>query len=139
MRRDYSRRIFLCGMRRRSSKARAALVKGFLAVSGFILATQSFGTEMTMVCHIHAIEQHGMLRLEAVATAQEPVRGQYRFEVLKQSSSGTSQNVQSGAFDLQPNRDNLLTTVTLDGSAFGHYQAKLTLGTDTGSVTCGSP
>lgn len=118
--------------------ARAVLVS-FLGALALIWATQSFGAEMTMVCHIHAIEQHGMLRLEAVATGEKPVRGQYRFEVLKQSSSGTSQNVQSGAFDLQPNRDDVLTTVILDGSAIGHYQARLTLKSDTGSVTCVSP
>jgi hypothetical protein len=119
-------------------KARAALVILLTALE-LIWTTRSFGAEMTMVCHIHAVEQHGMLRLEAVARGSEPVRGQYRFEVLKQSSSGTSQNSQSGEFDLQPNRDDILTTVILDGSAVGHYQAKLTLKSDTGSVTCVSP
>jgi hypothetical protein len=128
------------------SKMRAVLVRGlgssFVLLAACACATQpSFSAERNMMidCLIRATPEHGMLRLEAIATGRQAVRGQYRLEVSKQSSSGTSQNVQSGAFDLQPDRDDLLTTVILDGSAVGHYRAKLTLDSDFGSVTCVSP
>ncbi|MBN9008470.1 MAG: hypothetical protein J0H40_24080 [Rhizobiales bacterium] len=94
----------------------------------------------TIDCHIRATSQGNTLRLEAMAKGEKAASGTYRFEVSKISSSGSSQNVQSGAFRLQPDRDELLTTVILDGSALGHYRARLTLDTaEFGSVSCALP
>ena len=94
---------------------------------------------MTIGCQIRVTPQNDMLRLEAVANGRRTATGTYRFEILKQSSTGTSQNVQSGAFALDADRDAILTTV-LDGSARGHYQARLTLDSqEFGSVSCVSP
>ena len=107
-----------------------------------IFASVSFSAEPTMTigCHIRATTQNGMLRLEAVATARRPVTGTYRFEISKESSTGTSQNMQSGAFRVDTDRDQTLTTVILDGSALGHYRAELTLQSPgSGSVSCVSP
>ncbi|NOJ47662.1 curli-like amyloid fiber formation chaperone CsgH [Bradyrhizobium archetypum] len=98
------------------------------------------GPTMTIGCQIRVTPQNDMLRLEAVANGRESATGTYRFEILKQSSTGTSQNVQSGAFALDTDRDAILTTVVLDGSARGHYRARLTLDTkEFGSVSCVSP
>jgi hypothetical protein len=94
----------------------------------------------TIGCHIRATSQSNALRLEAMAKGEKAASGTYRFEVSKISSSGSSQNVQSGAFRLQPDRDELLTTVILDGTALGHYRARLILDSaEFGSVSCASP
>jgi hypothetical protein len=95
---------------------------------------------MTIGCSIKATPQSDMLRLEAVANGRKAADGNYRFEILKQSPTGTSQNVQSGAFHVDADRDEILTTVVLDGSAVGHYRARLTLESqEYGSVSCTSP
>jgi hypothetical protein len=96
--------------------------------------------KMTIGCQIRVTSQNDMLRLEAMANGPGSATGNYLFEILKQSSSGTSQNVQSGAFALDADRDAILTTVVLDGSARGHYRARLTLDSkEFGSVSCVSP
>jgi hypothetical protein len=102
----------------------------------------SFAAEpiMTIGCSIKATPQSDMLRLEAVANGRKVADGTYRFEILKLSSTGTSQSVQSGAFHVDAARDEILTTVVLDGSALGHYRARLTLESkEYGSVSCVSP
>ena len=96
--------------------------------------------KMTIGCQIRVTSQNDMLRLEAVANGPGSATGTYRLDILKQSPSGTSQNVQSGAFELDADRDAILTTVVLDGSARGHYRARLTLDLkEFGSVSCVSP
>lgn len=107
-----------------------------------VFATLSFPAEPTSMigCQIRATPQSDMLRLEAVANAPRIATGTYRFEIFKQSSTGTSQNVQSGAFHIEAGHDEILTTVVLDGSALGHYRARLTLQSpEFGSVSCVSP
>jgi hypothetical protein len=94
---------------------------------------------MTTECFIRAEPVSGLLRLEAVARSNEALRGRYSLSVLKRSASGTSSNSQSGSFSLSPGRDGILTTLMLEGSAQGHYQAKLTVTWDQGSVSCVSP
>jgi hypothetical protein len=95
---------------------------------------------MTIGCQIRVTPQNEMLRLEAVANGRESSTGTYRFEILKQSPTGTSQNLQSGAFTLDAGRDAILTTIVIDGSARGHYRARLTLDSqEFGSVSCVSP
>ncbi|OJY09862.1 MAG: hypothetical protein BGP05_19050 [Rhizobiales bacterium 62-47] len=90
-------------------------------------------------CQIRVTANKEAVRLEAVASTQKPASGRYQFRILKESVSGTSQNVQSGSFDLQADRESVLTTVILDGSALGHYQAKLTVDSDIGNTSCVSP
>ena len=128
------------------SGLRATFVTGFaIAVGLFPNCTWAQSSpaaepKMTIGCQIRATSQNDMLRLEAVANGPETATGNYRFEILKQSSTGTSQNLQSGAFTLEAGRDAVLTTVVLDGSARGHYRARLTLDTkEFGSVSCVSP
>ena len=128
------------------SGLRATFVTGFaIAVGLFPNCTWAQSSpaaepKMTIGCQIRVTSQNDMLRLEAVANGPKPATGTYRLDVLKQSPSGTSQNVQSGAFELDADRDAILTTVVLDGSARGHYRARLTLDTkEFGSVSCVSP
>ena len=89
-----------------------------------------------VVCHIRVTLNDVTVRLDAVAGSRENLSGQYRFELLKKSATGTSRNVQSGAFNLKANAEDVLTTTFLDSSALGHYQAKLVLDTSSGSVSC---
>ena len=120
------------------SKASAII----LAVPLTMFTTFAFAAEPTMTidCHIRATPQSNLLRLEAMAKGYKAAAGTYRFEVFKQSSTGTTQNVQSGEFHLDAGRDEILTTIILDGSAVGPYLAKLTLDSqEFGSVSCVSP
>jgi hypothetical protein len=114
----------------------------FSLVAGLTWTCSSSANEeqaMMIVCHIQATSTIGAVRVEAVASSRKNARGQYRFEILKSSSSGTSQNVQSGTFSLEADRENILTTVVLDGSALGHYRARLKLDSNFGNVSCVSP
>ena len=118
------------------SGLRATFVTGFVIGVSLICARAELSSaaepKMTIGCQIRVTSQNDMLRLEAVASGPETA--------TKQSPSGTSQNVQSGAFTLGADRDAILTTVVLDGSARGHYRARLSLDTkEFGSVSCVSP
>ena len=128
------------------SRLRTTSVTGFAIAVGFFpictRAQTSPAAEPKMIigCKILVTPQNDMLRLEAVANGRRAATGTYRFEILKQSSTGTSQNVQSGAFELDADRDSILTTVVLDGSARGNYRARLILDSkEFGSVSCVSP
>jgi hypothetical protein len=89
-----------------------------------------------VACRIVATDEAGLLRLEATAQSRRAIAGAYVFTVSKRSSSGASENVQSGEVSLDPGRGSILTRVVLDGSARGHYSAKLSLKWDQGSVSC---
>ncbi|WP_213772751.1 curli-like amyloid fiber formation chaperone CsgH [Bradyrhizobium sp. dw_78] len=88
---------------------------------------------------IRAQPDRDFLRLEAVVRSDAPVAGQYSFVIAKQSSTGSSNNTQSGTFALQNAPEQVLTTVILDRSAIGHYRAELSLQSDLGRFTCTSP
>ncbi len=90
-------------------------------------------------CVIRAQPENDFLRLEAVVRSDAPVSGKYSFYIAKQSSTGSSNNTQSGAFALQEGPEQVLTTLILDHSAIGHYRAELSLQSDRGSFTCTSP
>jgi hypothetical protein len=90
-------------------------------------------------CHIRVTLGDVTVRLEAVAGSRKNLSGRYRFVLLKSDAAGTSHNVQSGAFNLKADTEDVLTTTFLDVSALGHYQAKLVLDTSSGSVSCVSP
>jgi hypothetical protein len=125
---------------------RAACVKGFQFAVLFLLvcfaradAFAESEQNVMVVCHIRVTLNDVTVRLDAVAGSRENMSGRYRFELLKKSETGTSRNVQSGAFNLKANAEDVLTTTFLDSSALGHYQAKLVLDTSSGSVSCVSP
>jgi len=90
-------------------------------------------------CVIRAQPDKDFLRLEAVVRSDTPVSGKYNFVIAKQSSTGSSNNTQSGTFALQNGAEQVLTTLILDGSAIGHYRAELSLQSDRGRFTCTSP
>jgi hypothetical protein len=90
-------------------------------------------------CVIRAQPEKEFLRLEAVVRSDAPVSGQYSFVIAKQSSSGSTNNTQSGTFALQNEPEKVLTTLILDRSAIGHYRAELSLQSDRGRFTCTSP
>ncbi len=90
------------------------------------------------MCDSYATGQR-ILRLEAVVRSDKAVAGHYSFVVAKHSSSGSSNNTQSGAFALEHGPEKVLTTLVLDRSAVGNYRAELSLQSDRGSFTCTSP
>jgi hypothetical protein len=90
-------------------------------------------------CRIDVAVDGEALRIEAVVHSRENVRGSYRFALRKVSADGTSQNMQSGDFDLQAGREKILSTTYLRASDAGHFQAKLVLNSNSGSVSCISP
>ncbi|HEU4660659.1 MAG TPA: curli-like amyloid fiber formation chaperone CsgH [Pseudolabrys sp.] len=129
--------------------ARRRVVIGFAVLSGLpvcVGASSGFGAPaqhgtaaMSLECQIRAEPANGYLRLQAIARSNEQVSGRYRLLVSKNSASGSSQNVQSGSFNLTSGRERVLSTVVLDGSAIGHYHAQLSLDSDQGRVSCSSP
>jgi CsgH protein len=90
-------------------------------------------------CQIRASILPSGLRLEAVADAQAPIAGEYKLTVAKDSESGSSRNVQSGAFQADAGQQQVLATIILDRSAVGHYSATLSLEWDDGHESCSSP
>ena len=96
-------------------------------------------TPVAVECVIRAQPEKEFLRLEAVVRSDAPVSGQYSFVIAKQSSTGSSNNTQSGTFALQDRLEQVLTTIVLDRSAKGHYHAELSLQSDRGRFTCTSP
>ena len=126
---------------------RTVLIKGlFTAALGFVVScAQADATPakvervMAIGCRIRVTADGEAIRIEAVATSREDVNGRYRFDIRKISASGTSHNVQSGNFNLEANREEVLSTTLLGASDAGHFQAKLVLDSNSGSVSCVSP
>lgn len=92
-----------------------------------------------VACAIRVETGRDLLRLEAIVRSGGPVHGQYDLAVRKESATGTTQNHQSGAFELTTAPEGILTTVILDRPAIGHYQARLTLDSNLGRTSCTSP
>jgi hypothetical protein len=90
-------------------------------------------------CVIRAQPAKDFLRLEAIARSDVAAAGEYSFSVVKQSSTGSSNNAQSGRFVLEAGQEQVLTTLILDRSAIGNYRAELSLQSDQERFTCTSP
>lgn len=90
-------------------------------------------------CVIRAQPDKDFLRLEAVVRSDAPVSGRYRFVTAKDGVTGSTSNTQSGTFALKNGPEQVLATLTLDGSAIGHYRAQLSLQSDRGRFMCTSP
>jgi hypothetical protein len=126
---------------------RTVLIKGlFTAALGFVVSwAQANATPakvervMAIGCRIRVTVDGEAIRIEAVATSREDVKGRYRFDIRKISADGASLNTQSGNFNLEANREEVLSTTLLGASDAGHFQAKLVLDSSSGSVSCVSP
>jgi hypothetical protein len=126
---------------------RTVLIKGLItAALGFVVScAQANATPakvervMAIGCRIRVTADGEAIRIEAVATSREDVNGHYRFDIRKISTSGTSLNTQSGNFNLEANREEVLSTTLLGASDADHFQAKLVLDSSFGSVSCVSP
>jgi hypothetical protein len=129
------------------SDAHAALIKGGLAaLLGVVVScaradAASAGAErvMTIGCRIQVTADGGAIRLEARARSRASVTGRYRFDVRKSGASGSSQNSQSGDFNLDANQEEILSTTFLGVTDADRYQARLVLDSNFGSVSCVSP
>ena len=126
---------------------RTVLIKGFFtAALGFVVScAQANATPakvervMAIGCRIRVTADGEAIRIEAVANSREDVNGRYRFDIRKISASGMSLNTQSGNFNLEANREEVLSTTLLGESDADHFQAKLVLDSNSGSVSCVSP
>ena len=126
---------------------RTVLIKGlFTAALGFVVScAQANATPakvervMAIGCRIRVTADGEAIRIEAVANSREDVKGRYRFDIRKISADGASLNTQSGNFNLEANREEVLSTTLLGASDAGHFQAKLVLDSSSGSVSCVSP
>jgi hypothetical protein len=127
------------------SDEHTALIKGLaaaalgLAVSWTWTAPAEAEQVMRIGCRIDVETSGGAVRLEAMAHSRSSVSGHYRFDVRKSSEAGTSRNVQSGDFSLEADRETILSTTVVGASAADHYQARLVLNSNSGSVSCISP
>ena len=120
-------------------KAIAITVLGFVVSGVRVDATPAdVGQVMAIGCRIRVTAEDGAIRLEAVARSREDTRGRYRFDIQKISSSGSSHNIQSGEFSLQADKEEILSTTFLGASDAGHFQARLVIDSNSGSVSCSS-
>ena len=94
---------------------------------------------MAIGCRIRVTADGDAIRIEAVAHSHEDANGRYRFDIRNSGASGTSDNIQSGEFNLEADKEKILSTTFLGGSDAGHFQAKLVLDSNSGSVSCVSP
>jgi len=126
---------------------RTVLINGLLtAALGFVVSCAQVNATpakvervMAIGCRIRVTADGEAIRIEAVANSREDVKGRYRFDIRKISAEGASLNTQSGNFDLQANREEVLSTTLLGASDADHFQAKLVLDSNSGSVSCVSP
>jgi hypothetical protein len=126
---------------------RMVLIKGlFAAVLGLVgscaradATPPKVERVMAIGCRIRVTADGEALRIEAVASTREDVNGRYRFDIQKVSASGASHNTQSGNFNLEANREEVLSTTILGASEADHFRAKLVLDSNSGSVSCVSP
>lgn len=110
-----------------------------LSQNGFSAVALPAAHSSAAECRIRVSDDPAGLHLEAVADAKAAVAGHYKLSVVKESTSGSSQNVESGDFHADGTHEQILATVMLDRSAIGHYRATLSLDWDEGHVSCSSP
>ena len=129
------------------SKARTVLIWALttaalgIVVSGVRADAAPAGVEqvMSVGCRIRVTAERDAIRIEAVATSREDVNGSYRLDIRKNSADGSSHNIQSGKFSLEANKEEILSTTFLGASDAGHFQARLVIDSNSGSVSCISP
>ncbi|MEF2553725.1 curli-like amyloid fiber formation chaperone CsgH [Aurantimonas sp. A2-1-M11] len=93
-------------------------------------------TEDGVGCELRSTQVSRGVQLQAVATADRMVAGDYQFEVDKRGSAGSSQIAQSGDFDLKSGEEIVLGNVALGMDDRASYAAKLTLQWNGGEVSC---
>ena len=101
--------------------------------------SQVLSQVLAIGCRIRVTAEGEAVRIEAVATSRGDVNGSYRLEIRKSSASGSSRNTQSGKFSLEADKEEILSTTFLGASDAGHFQARLVIDSNSGSVSCSSP
>ncbi|UYO38349.1 hypothetical protein KQX62_16625 [Rhodopseudomonas palustris] len=93
---------------------------------------------MGLDCEIRNTPDGNLLRIDAILHATKAAAGEYQLNVFKQSTSGVSQNAQSGTFELTGPADEILTSIIVDRSPETELRAELTIRSNQGSVSCAS-
>jgi len=123
-----------------NSALAGCFVASAVSVAELFAAAPALGeTSVDVRCQIRTDENGGWFRISGIATTDQTVMGRYRFQVGKNSASGSSENVQSGRFLLEPGRETVVTTVYLDLGARNAYSAELVLEWDKGMRKCTAP
>jgi hypothetical protein len=130
---------------------RAALIRGLvIAVLGVGVSCartdaaspkveQVMSQVLAVGCRIRVTAEGEAIRIEAVATSRADVNGSYRLDIRKNSADGSSHNIQSGKFSLEADKEEILSTTFLGASDAGHFQARLVIDSNSGSVSCIAP
>ena len=128
------------------SKTRTVLINGIvIAVLNVVISSAwagvpaNVGQVMAIGCRIQVTAEGDAIRIEAVATSREDATGNYRLDVQKRSRNGASHNAQSGRFDIEADQEKILSTTFLGASDADHFQAKLVIQSNSGSVSCVAP
>lgn len=91
---------------------------------------------MAIGCRIQVTAEGEAIRIEAVANSRKAVSGHYRFDIQKSSGGGDSRDIQSGDFSLEANTEKILSTTLLGEPDADHFQARLAIDSNSGSVSC---
>ncbi|WP_461658660.1 curli-like amyloid fiber formation chaperone CsgH [Methylorubrum aminovorans] len=132
-------------MRRETPPIKSLGYASLIALAGCLATRPAISTQQTprsapsVSCHIKVEPKSEFLRLAAIARSNEALKVRYSLTVFQKSETGSSQNYQSGELALSPGFDTILSTITLDRSALGHYEAKLVITWDQGSISCRAP
>ena len=133
------------------SKARAVwtreladIVLRLVAVSVVLCARADampakIGQIMAIGCRIGVTAEGEAIRIDAIASSRKDASGRYRLDIKKESVGGASHNIQSGEFNLEAKSEKILSTTFLGASDAGHFEVRLVLDSDSGSVSCVSP
>ncbi len=91
---------------------------------------------MAIGCRIGVTAEGEAIRIDAIASSRKDASGRYRLDIKKVSAGGASHNIQSGEFNLEANSEKILSTTFLGASDAGHFEVRLVLDSDSGSVSC---
>lgn len=92
-----------------------------------------------VACAVRASKLPQGLRLTAVAKADRPLAGGYRFEVSTDGPAGTSRTSQSGDFALGAGEEAVLGEASVGAGDRADVSARLSLSWDGGEIACDGP
>jgi len=87
---------------------------------------------MNLQCGIRATDKGGLIQLAPWARASETVRGRYTMSVSKSSSSGSTENRQSGEAELRAGEEQVLSVAAINAEPGAKLSARLDVQTEFG-------
>jgi len=90
-------------------------------------------------CEVRVTKEEHSLRLESVVRTTGPLAGDYTLLVDKRNAAGSSQNSNSGSFELLAGGEKILSTIVVDHEREGDVRALLSLKWVGGEKSCQYP